>query len=178
VDAQAQADQDAPAAPLVRPHNPNPNPTTFNSAPPTVPLPNPIPNAADAMPPISCQLFEAAFDAEPTEPGANGPQTGAAPPGWAGLMGLLFGLSLSASHELNHEDPVRARKLVKGSEVVNTGLVKRMREISEGSADGTVCAICWNASDVKARLGLAFRGSSKSGRAQLSPAINTAQLVA
>ena len=142
VDAQGQADPSAPAAPL--PRADNPNPTIFNGTPPTVRPPNPIPNATDAMPPIFRQLFEAAFEAGPAEQGADGPQTGAAPPGWAGLMGLLFGLGLGASHELNREDPVRARKLVKGLEAVNIGLVKRMRKISEGGADSAICAICWD----------------------------------
>ena len=139
VDAQRQAEHERAFA---APPNPpgNPNPTILN--PPT---PNPIPTANDAMPPLLRQIFEATFDAEPTEPPtADGPQVGAAP-GWAGIMGLLFGLGLGASHELNREDPVRAKKLVKGLEEVNTGLVKRMGKISEGNADGATCAICWDA---------------------------------
>ena len=145
VDAQGQADQTfehqrASAAPPPRPDNPNA--AIFNITPPT---PNPIPAATDDMPPILRQLFEAAFDTEPAGPDADGPQTGPAPPGWAGLMGLLFGLGLGASHELHREDPARARRLVKGLEAVNEGLVKRMRKISEGNTDGAICAICWDA---------------------------------
>ena len=137
---QTSGDQHPPTVPPPRPDNPNP--ATFNVNPPT---PNPIPTATDGMPPLLRQLFEAAFDAETTGPNTDGPQPGAAPPGWAGLMGLLFGLGLGASHELNREDPVRARKLVKGLEAVNEGLVKRMRKISDGNADGAICAICWDA---------------------------------
>ena len=145
VDSQGQADQtsgDQRPSTVPPPRPDNPNPATFNVNPPT---PNPIPTATDGMPPLLRQLFEAAFDAETAGPNADGPQPGAAPPGWAGLMGLLFGLGLGASHELNREDPVRARKLVKGLEAVNEGLVKRMRKISDGNADGAICAICWDA---------------------------------
>lgn len=145
VDFQGRTDQtfdDQRPSNVSPPRDDDPNTATFNVNPPT---PNPIPTANDAMPPLLRQLFEAAFDAETAGPNAAGPQPGAAPPGWAGLMGLLFGLGLGASHDLNREDPVRARKLVKGLEAVNEGLVKRMRKISEGSADGAICAICWDA---------------------------------
>ncbi|KAH9969853.1 hypothetical protein BC827DRAFT_39986 [Russula dissimulans] len=144
VDAQRQANQTfeherAFAFPPLR-HD-HPNPAIFNF---TQPTPNPVPTATDAMPPMLRQLFEA-FDREPTDlPAADGSQLGGAP-GWAGFMGLLFGLGLGASHELHREDPARAKRLVKGLEAVNTGLVKRMRKISEGNADGAICAICWDA---------------------------------
>lgn len=145
VDSQGQTDQtleDQRPSTVPPPRPDNPNPATFNVNPPT---PNPIPTATEAMPPLLRQLFEAAFDAETAGPNADDPQPGAAPPGWAGLMGLLFGLGLGASHELNREDPVRARKLVTGLEAVHEGLVKRMRKISEGNTDGAICAICWDA---------------------------------
>ncbi|KAH9985861.1 hypothetical protein BJV77DRAFT_1031053 [Russula vinacea] len=106
----------------------------LNFPPPT---PNPTNTAADGMPPVLRRR------PEPGEPTADGPQIGA-PPGWAGLMGLLFGLGLGASHELNREDPVRAKRLVRGLEAVNTGLVKRMGKIGEGNGSGAVCAICWD----------------------------------
>jgi hypothetical protein len=134
VDGQRQAEHErAFAAP---PSPDNPNPTMLNFTPPT---PNPT-HATDGMPPVLRQIFEATFEPEPADPTADGPQIGA-PPGWAGLMGLLFGLGLGASHELNREDPARAKRLVKGLEVVNTGLVKRMGKIGEGA----ICAICWDA---------------------------------
>jgi hypothetical protein len=136
----------APAPPL-RADNPNPaiphlNPGAF--------LPNPNLNAADAMPAPLRQLFEALDlhpDAPEPPPGdgdGDGPQNGA-PPAWTGLLGLLFGLGLGASPELNREDPARAKRLVKGLEAVNTGLVKRMRKINQGNAGGAICAICWDA---------------------------------
>ncbi|KAI0286146.1 hypothetical protein BC826DRAFT_101250 [Russula brevipes] len=145
-DAQHQADQTfeherAFAAPPLRPDGPGP---AHNHTPP-MPTPNPNPIPADAVPPALRQLFEAAFDTGPGEPPTtDGPQIGATP-GWTGLMGLLFGLGLGASHEFHREDPARAKRLVKGLEAVNAGLVKRMRKISEGSADGSICAICWDA---------------------------------
>ena len=109
------------------------------------PTPNPNPTGTDTIPPMLRQIFEATFDAEPGDsPTADGPQTGAAP-GWAGVMGLLFGLGLGASGEFNREDPARAKRLVKGLDVVNAGLVKRMGKISEGNSDGAICAICWEA---------------------------------
>ena len=140
LDGQRQAEHERAFAAPPSPGPGNPNPTNLN--PPT---PNPIPTANDAMPPFLRQIFEATFDGEPAEPPpADGPQAGAAP-GWAGIMGLLFGLGLGASHELNREDPARAKRLVKGLEAVNTGLVKRMGKISEGNTGGATCAICWDA---------------------------------
>ena len=185
VDSQSQTDQNfedqrPSTAPPPRPDNTNP--ATFNFDPPTL---NPIPTATDAMPPLIRQLFEVAFDAETAGPNADAPQPGAAPPGWAGLMGLLFGLGLGASHELNREDPVRSRKLVKGLEAVNEGLVKRMRKISEGNADGTICAICWDAlleedAEITPDTGSGehrWNTASDSGRStdQVTDAANTAE---
>lgn len=144
VNGQGQADEHerASASSPPRPEHPNPNPTTFNFTP----LPqNPNPAGTDAMQPVLRQFFEAAFNPEPAElPIPDGPQTAAAP-GLTGLMGLLLSLGFGAPHELNREDPVRAKRLVKGLEVVNAGLVKRMRKIGEGNADGAICAICWDA---------------------------------
>lgn len=139
VDGQRQAEHERVFAAPPRPDNPNP--TDPNFTPPT-----PNPTATDAIPPMLRQIFEATFDAEPADhpPTADGPQIGAAP-GWAGVMGLLFGLGLGASGEFNREDPARAKRLVKGLEVVNAGLVKRMGKISEGNTDGAICAICWDA---------------------------------
>lgn len=140
VDGQRQTEHDRAFA--VPPSPDNPNPTDPESTPPT---PNARPTATDGIPPMLRQIFEATFDAEPAEPPtADGPQIGAAP-GWAGVMGLLFGLGLGASGEFHREDPARAKRLVKGLEAVNTGLVKRMGKISEGNTDGATCAICWDA---------------------------------
>jgi hypothetical protein len=139
VDGQRQTEHErAFAAP---PSRDNPNPTDPNFTPPT---PNPHPTATEAIPPMLRQIIEATFNSEPGDPPtADGPQIGAAP-GWAGVMGLLFGLGLGASGEFNREDPARAKRLVKGLEAVNAGLVKRMGKISEGNA-GAICAICWDA---------------------------------
>lgn len=128
----------------------NPNPAMFDFFNPGAFAPNPNPtatdnDATDAMPPPLRQLFEA-LDFHPDAPelpAGDRPQNGAAP-AWTGLLGLLFGLGLGASPELNREDPARAKRLVKGLEAVNTGLVKRMKKIGEGNA-GAVCAICWDA---------------------------------
>lgn len=111
------------------------NPNAENNLNPLAPGPFP-----DAIPNPLRQFIEA-FDFNPN-PNADGPQVGA-PPAMTGLMGLLFGLGLG-SPELHREDPVRAKRLVKGLEEVNAGLVKRMRKISEGSADGAICAVCWD----------------------------------
>jgi hypothetical protein len=140
VDGQRQTEHERAFAASPSPDNPNPTDPNF-----TPPTPNPHPTATDAIPPMLRQIFEATFDAEPADPPtADGPQVGAAP-GWAGVMGLLFGLGLGGSGELNREDPARAKRLVKGLEAVNAGLVKRMGKISEGNADGAICAICWDA---------------------------------
>ncbi|KAI0252187.1 hypothetical protein BJV78DRAFT_378338 [Lactifluus subvellereus] len=120
----------------------NPNPAMFDLNPGAF-TPNPT---ADAMPAPLRQLFEALDfhpDAPELPPGDR-PQNGAAP-AWTGLLGLLFGLGLGASPELNREDPARAKRLVNGLEAVNTGLVKRMRKIGDGNTDGAVCAVCWDA---------------------------------
>ena len=135
-DAQRPAEQAvehdrAPAAAPTRTDNPN----AENNLNP--PAPNPIP---DDIPNPLRQFIEA-LDFNPN-PNADGPQVGASP-ALTGLLGLLFGLGLGAP-ELQREDPVRAKRLVNGLEEVNAGLVKRMRKISEGTADGATCAICWD----------------------------------
>jgi hypothetical protein len=99
--------------------------------------PNPIPDGI----PDSLRQFIEALDFNPNS-NADGPQVGA-PPALTGLLGLLFGLGLG-SPELYREDPARAKRLINGLEKVNEGLVKRMRKIGEGSADGATCAICWD----------------------------------
>jgi hypothetical protein len=110
----------------------NPNAENNNPPAPTA-IPDGIPNPL--------RQFIEALDFNPN-PNADGPQVGASP-ALTSLLGLLFGLGLG-SPELHREDPVRAKRLVKGLEIVNAGLVKRMRKISEGSADGAICAICWD----------------------------------
>ena len=99
--------------------------------------PNPIPDGI----PDSLRQFIEALDFNPN-PNPDGPQVGT-PPALTGLLGLLFGLGLG-SPELYREDPARAKRLINGLENVNAGLVKRMRKIGEGSADGATCAICWD----------------------------------
>ena len=101
----------------------------------------PAPNAIPDGIPNPLRQFIEALDFNPN-PNADGPQVGPSP-ALTGLLGLLFGLGLG-SPELHREDPARAKRLVKGLEKVNAGLVKRMRKISEGSADGAICAICWD----------------------------------
>ncbi|KAH8989124.1 hypothetical protein EDB92DRAFT_907120 [Lactarius akahatsu] len=99
--------------------------------------PNPI---LDGIPNPLRQFIEA-LDFNPN-PNADGPPGGPSP-ALTGLLGLLFGLGLGTP-ELHREDPVRAKRLVNGLEEVNTGLVKRMKKIGEGTADGATCAICWD----------------------------------
>ncbi|KAI0301113.1 hypothetical protein B0F90DRAFT_1925534 [Multifurca ochricompacta] len=158
---QRQANQtfEAFAAPPLRTVNPDPPEITNLN----LPTPNPIPPVTDAMPAPLRQLLET-LDLNPDSveipTPSDGPQIGAGAgpvpgPAWTGLMGLLFGLGLGTLPELNREDPVRARRLVKGLETVTTGLVKRMRKISEGNADGAICAICWDSlseEDVQVRV--------------------------
>ncbi|KAF8272794.1 hypothetical protein EI94DRAFT_1677516 [Lactarius quietus] len=100
--------------------------------------PNPIPDGI----PAALRQFIEALDFNPNNANPDGPQVGA-PPALTGLLGLLFGLGLG-SPELYREDPARAKRLINGLETVNSGLVKRMRKIGEGSADGAICAICWD----------------------------------
>ncbi|KAI9443427.1 hypothetical protein H4582DRAFT_1192975 [Lactarius indigo] len=128
---QAAEQERASAAAPTRTDNPN----AENNLNP--PAPNPIP---DGIPNPLRQFIEA-LDFTPN-PNADGPPVGA-PPALTGLLGLLFGLGLG-SPELHREDPVRAKRLVNGLEEVSAGLVKRMRKIGEGAADGATCAICWD----------------------------------
>ena len=109
-----------------------PDNTNAENNPPNQ-LPDGIPN--------SLRQFLEALDINPV-PNPDGPQVGAQP-ALTGLLGLLFGLGLG-SPELYRDDPARAKRLINGLENVNTGLVKRMRKIGEGSADGAICAICWD----------------------------------
>ena len=133
-EAQRPADQ---AAEHERASATAPSRTDNPSAENNPPAPNAIP---DGIPNPLRQFIEA-LDFNPN-PNADGPQVGASP-ALTGLLGLLFGLGLS-SPELHREDPIRAKRLVKGLEKVNAGLVKRMKKIGEGSADGAICAICWD----------------------------------
>jgi hypothetical protein len=98
-------------------------------------------NADNNQIPDGLRQFIEALEFNPN-PNPDGPQVGP-PPALTGLLGLLFGLGLG-SPELYREDPARAKRLINGLETVNAGLVKRMRKIGEGSADGAICAICWD----------------------------------
>ncbi|KAH9168737.1 hypothetical protein EDB89DRAFT_1563891 [Lactarius sanguifluus] len=130
---QAVEHERASAAAPTRTDNPN--------AENNPPAPNPVLDGIPDGIPNPLRQFIEALDFNPN-PNADGPPGGPSP-ALTGLLGLLFGLGLG-SPELHREDPVRAKRLVNGLEEVNAGLVKRMRKIGEGTADGATCAICWD----------------------------------
>ncbi|TFY79971.1 hypothetical protein EWM64_g4034, partial [Hericium alpestre] len=74
------------------------------------------------------------------------PEGGEAPDIVRAIMQTLMAFS-GASMEPERDDPARARKLVRGLEIVPDGLVKRMERLAkeEGDTGGMSagCAVCW-----------------------------------
>ncbi|KAI0312998.1 hypothetical protein OF83DRAFT_1143374 [Amylostereum chailletii] len=117
----------------------------WNTGPPP-PLNIPPRANTNAQPPpnLNANLFPSIEDLFDLVAGDGGPDLGLGTGPGAGLFNLLFGLG-GPMREEQAEDPKRARRLIRGLEAVNDGMVKRITRVSDGEEGGSgLCAICWD----------------------------------